>query len=178
MPAPGPWTICYTLPDGQQSCFDIPVVVDWPPEIDEPDPVILDQLGRLQALAGQATDGTLKMQLTQALDEAVGRLGAKLPARFEFRRAPSVATHDDLGDPDRFTVLPDVTGLFDIDGWNTLHNAGYTVKQIPWRVVADLDGVIVSQDPPGGTPDAPPGLVTIWVGLAFPSPPDPPPQTT
>ena len=89
MPALGPWTCCYTPPDGEQTCWDIPVAI-WPPEIDLPDPVdlvILDQLGRLQALASEVTELTLKMRLTQALDEAVGRLSDQLPAGFEFRRA-------------------------------------------------------------------------------------------
>jgi hypothetical protein len=176
MPAPSPWVICWPRPDGQQDCQDIPVLL-WPPDIDEPDPVIqeiLDQIGRLQALAGEVTEPELRMQLTEALDGAVDRVGAGLPAGFEFRRA---ARHDlpneGFGDP-----LPDVRGLFYIEGWNTLHDLGYDVIQKTFVTGAeDLDGIIGDQEPAGGTPDVPPGPVTIWVAKVFPQPPhlpDPP----
>jgi hypothetical protein len=169
MAAPGPWTFCYTTPDGEQACIDIPVLIKWPWEIDQPDPVILDQLGRLQGLAGEVTDQELRMQLTQALDGAVARAGARLPAEFEFRRA---ATHDlENGRPDA-SPLPDVTGLNVIEAWNFLHDAGYDVT-VKHQVTGaeDLDGIILAQDPTGGTLDAPPGLVIIWEGLLFQQPP-------
>lgn len=71
MPAPGPWTLCYTPPGGVRSCSYIPLVAEWPDLTDHPDPVILDEIGRLQGLAGEVTE--------------------PLPAGFEFLRE---ATHD------------------------------------------------------------------------------------
>ena len=90
MPAPGNWTICLPRPDGQLDCQDIPVQL-WPTDIDIPDPVIkeiLDQMGRLQALTSEVTEPTLKMQLTQAMDEAVSRVGPLLPAGYESAGRP------------------------------------------------------------------------------------------
>ncbi len=171
MTAPGSWTFCYTTADGEQTCIDIPVLIEWPWPIDEPDPVILDQLGRLQGLAGEVTDQELRMQLTQALDGAVARAGARLPAEFEFRRA---ATHDLLdGSPDA-RPLPDVTGFNVIEAWNFLHDAGYDVT-VKSQVTGaeDLDGIILDQDPAGGTPDVPPGPVIIYEGKLFPQPTHP-----
>jgi hypothetical protein len=176
MPAPGPWTFCYTTPDGERTCIDIPVVIEWPWEIDQPDPVILDQLGRLQALAGEVTEPTLKMQLTQALDVAAGSLSDQLPAGFEFRRAD---TRDLLDETVNASPLDDVTGLFYVTGWTILHNAGYAVIQERQAVSPDNDAIIVGQQPSGGTLSIPPGPVTIWVGFvppAFNPPPPPPPE--
>ena len=49
--------------------------------------------------------------------------------------------------------LPDVTGLFYIAGWNTLHDLGYDVIQKTFVTGAeDLDGIIGDQEPAGGTP--------------------------
>lgn len=184
MPQPGAWTFCYTPPGGLRKCIEIPQYLEWPQDIDVPDPVIAEigqlqtlvtQLGQLQTLIPQVTDTGLKMQLTMALNDTVDRLTPALPAGFEFSRA---ATHDLLNDPGEFTGVPAVTGLFYRDGWDILNQAGYTVKQIPWRTSADLDGDIVDQDPEGGAGVPPPGLVTIWVGLAFPSPPHGPPDAT
>lgn len=67
--------------------------------------------------------------------------------------------------------LPDVTNLFYVEGWNILHNLGYVVKQENQPTTDDLQGLILSQEPAGGTPDIPPGPVTIWVGSPFPHQP-------
>ena len=91
MSAPGPWTLCYTPPGGVRSCSYIPLVAEWPDVTDHPDPVILDQIGRLQTLASEVQEPTLKMQLTMALDAVVERVSTQLPAGFEFLRE---ATHD------------------------------------------------------------------------------------
>jgi PASTA domain-containing protein len=104
----------------------------------------------------------------------VERVGASLPAGYEFRRE---ARHDldneGIADP-----LPDVTGLFYVEGWNILHNLGYVVNQENQPTTDDLQGLILSQEPAGGTPDIPPGPVTIWVGSPFPhQPPHIPPDT-
>ena len=173
MPAPGPWTICYTPPGGEQSCFEIPEVAKWPDDIDHPDPVILDQIGRLQTLASDVQEPTLKMQLTLALDQAVNRVSAQLPAGFEFHRA-SVG----------FGVLPaewvtprpldDVTGWPQALGWADLQNIGYTVR-ISTTSTGDpaKNEVIVAQDPPAGTVTEPLGtVVTLTVAqFSLPTPP-------
>ena len=120
MPAPGNWTICLPRPDGQLDCQDIPVQLG-PTDIDIPDPVIrdiLEQMGRLQALTSEVTDATLKMQLTQALDEAVARVGPQLPAGYEFRRA---ARHD-VENEDVAIPVPNVAGALVAAGWSVLNS--------------------------------------------------------
>ena len=167
MPAPGPWTICYTPPGGEQSCFEIPEVAKWPDDIDQPDPVFLDQIGRLQTLASEVQEPTLKMQLTLALDAVVERVSTQLPAGFEFLRD---ATHDlpdgDLPDG----TVPDVTGMDPVTGWQTLAEAGYVVKPKIRVTTPDQLGIILGQDPVGGTQFYfPPGTVTIWEGVLAPN---------
>jgi hypothetical protein len=173
MPAPGPWNICYTPPGGEQSCFGIPEFVKWPDDIDHPDPVILDQIGRLQALAGEVTETKLKMQLTMALDQAVDRASAQLPVGFEFSRA-AVGVG---GLPAEWVTprpLDNVAGEPKELGWGDLYITGYTVE-IVYTVTEDpaQNEIIVAQDPPAGTVAEPLGtVVTLTVAqFAFPTPP-------
>ena len=169
MPAPGPWTICYTPPGGEQSCFEIPEVAKWPDDIDHPDPVILDQIGRLQTLASEVTETKLKMQLTMALDQAVDRVSTQLPAGFEFHRA---AVGVGVLPAEWVTPRPldDVTGWPEGLGWGDLWSAGYSVV-IRWTSTGDpaQDEVIVAQDPPAGTVAEPLGTVVTLTVAQFPS---------
>lgn len=173
MPASSFWVLCVPRPDGQLDCQDIPGLLSQP-EIDIPDPAIkdiIDQIGRLQAIAVEVTEPELKMRLTQAIDGTVARVGPRLPAGYEFRRAARQDLEDDEfpGDP-----LPDVTGLFYNDGYNTLAALGYDVITKFVRVFAEEeDGLILSQEFSAG--DVPPGKVTIQVGV-FLSPPHIPDQ--
>jgi hypothetical protein len=174
MPAPGPWTICYTPPGGEQSCFEIPEVAKWPDDIDQPDPVILDQIGRLQKLASEVTEPKLKMQLTLTLDQAVDRVSAQLPAGFEFHRA-SVGFG---GLPTEWVTprpLDDVTGWPQALGWADLQNTGYTVR-ISTTSTGDpaQNEIIMAQDPPAGTVAEPLGTVVTLTVAHFPSFPTPP----
>jgi hypothetical protein len=169
MPAPGPWTLCYTPPGGVRSCSYIPLVAEWPDVTDHPDPVILDQIGRLQALASEVTETKLKMQLTLALDAAVERVSPQLPAGFEFLREATYDLPDgDLPDG----TVPDVVGKDAGTGWSILSGDGYVVnpKLLPTRD-PDVDGIILYQKPNAGTQYAPSETVTIWTGyvpLDFP----------
>jgi hypothetical protein len=169
MPASSFWVLCLPRPDGSQDCQDIPALLSQP-DIDIPDPAIkdiIDQIGRLQTIVVEVTEPELKMRVSQAIDGAVARVGPQLPAGYEFRRA---ARHD-LGD-DEFPgdPLPDVTGLFYVDGYNTLAGLGYAVTTKFQRVFAEKeDGLILSQEFSAG--DVPPGKVTILVGV-FLAPPD------
>jgi hypothetical protein len=176
MPAPGNWTICLPRPDGQLDCQDIPVQL-WPTDIDIPDPVIkkiLDQMGRLQALTSEVTEPTLKMQLTQAMDAAVSRVGPLLPAGYEFRRA---ARHDAENEGLAIPV-PNVVGVPSFAGWAILNDLGFLVnQQFVGTDDEKKDGFIFSQSPGAGTPAVPPGPVTIWVNKLFSEPPDPGPVT-
>jgi hypothetical protein len=169
MPVPGPWTICYTPPGGEQSCFEIPEVAKWPDDIDQPDPVILDQIGRLQKLASEVTETKLKMQLTMALDQAVERVSTQLPAGFEFHRA---AVHIGAGGLPAEWVTPrpldDVTGWPEGLGWGDLWSAGYSVV-IMYTSTGDpaQNEVIVAQDPPAGTVAEPLGTVVTLTVAQF-----------
>ena len=157
MSAPGPWTLCYTPPGGVRSCSYIPLVAEWPDLTDHPDPATLDQIGRLQTLASEVQEPTLKMQLTLALDAVVERVSTQLPAGFEFLRD---ATHDLP-----YGTVPDVTGMDPVTGWQALSEAGYVVKP-KIRVTRDPDqDDIIDQDPAGGTQYDPPETVTIWEGF-------------
>lgn len=167
MSAPGPWRLCHTPHVGERSCFDIPLVDDHPDLSDHPDPVILDQIGRLQTLAGEVTEPTLKMQLTMALDQAVDRVSAQLPAGFEFRRAVIGGLPAEWVTP---RPLDNVTGLPQGLVWGLLRSAGYTVVTV-WTSTGDpaKNEVVLAQDPPAGTVAEPLGtVVTITVGQ-FPS---------
>ncbi len=156
MSAPGPWTLCYTPRGGVRSCSYIPLVAEWPDLTDHPDPVILDQIGRLQALASEVQEPTLKMHLTLALDAMVERVSPQLPAGLEFVRDAT----NDLPDG----IVPDVTGMDATTGWRTLSEAGYVVKPKLLVTTPDQLGIILGQDPAGGTQYFPPGTVTIFEG--------------
>ena len=131
------------------------------PSTDHPDPVILDQIGRLQALASEVTETKLKMQLTLALDAAVERVSPQLPAGFEFLRKATYDLPDgDLPDG----IVPDVIGKDASTRWSTLSGDGYVVKGKVLPTSADYDGIIIEQDPAGGTRYARSETVTIWTG--------------
>jgi hypothetical protein len=162
MSAPGPWTLCYTPPGGVRSCSYIPLAAEWPDLTDHPDPVILDQIGRLQTLASEVQEPTLKMQLTLALDAVVERVSTQLPAGFEFLRD---ATHD-LPDGDLpYGIVPDVTGAEGFTAQQTLSEAGYVVE-VKALTTTDPDqgGIVLDQVPAGGAQYYPPGTVTLFVG--------------
>lgn len=166
MSAPGPWTLCYTPPGGVRSCSYIPLVAEWPDGTDHPDPAMVDQIGRLQTLASEVQEPTLKMQLTLALDAVVERVSPQLPAGFEFLRD---ATHDLP-----YGIVPDVTGMDVVTGWQTLSEAGYVVKsKIRVTKDPDQDGIIIDQSPAGGTQYDPSKTVTIWDVVFLPNTPDP-----
>jgi PASTA domain len=144
---------------GVRSCSYIPLVAEWPDVTDHPDPATLDQIGRLQKLASEVTEPTLKMQLTLALDAVVERVSPQLPADFEFLRDAT----DDLP----YGIVPDVTGRAAATGWEILREAGYVVKppKISVTTDPDQDGIIADQNPLGGTQHDPPETVTIWMGV-------------
>ena len=125
---------------------------------------------RVLLARSEVTDATLKMQLTQALDEAVARVGPQLPAGYEFRRA---ARHD-VENEDVAIPVPNVAGALVAAGWSVLNSLGFLVSlQFVATEVAADDGLIFSQSPEGGTPTVPPGPVTLWVHTLFSEPPDP-----
>ncbi len=156
MSPPGPWTLCYTPPGGVRNCFAI-LEVDEPPDLtDHPDPLILNQIGRLQALASEVKEARLKMELTLTLDAAVARVSPQLPDGFEFRRE---ATRDQ---PDG--MVPSVVGMDGPTGFATLYNDGYVVKVKARQTGPDTDGIIIDQDPGAGTWYSPSETVTIWEG--------------
>ncbi len=179
MPAPGSWMLCRRLTD-DSIAIDCQHFTAPPMKVD-PDwmhPVIHD-LGLLQDFLSQLTDQRLKMELTIGMDEQVARIGAQLPAGYEFRRA---ADHDDPGDPgvslDGEPVsVPDVVGLYATEGYKVLRELGYDVAEAKEIGSAGVD-LIVSQDPPGDSPIPPPLTVTITVTWPPPHrssqpPPDP-----
>jgi hypothetical protein len=144
-----------------RSCSYIPLIAEWPDLTDQPDPVILDQIGRLQALAGEVTETALKMQLSLALDAVVERVSPQLPAGFEFLRE---GTHDR---PDG--TVPEVTGMDGLTGWRILNEDGYVVK--PRLLVTsdpDQEGIITGTDPGGGAQYAPGKTVTMYEGYVPP----------
>ena len=175
MPAPGPWMFCRILPDGEPFCEELTTPVE-PVDPDWPDPVIMD-LALLQDFVSQLTDQRLKMEVTIALDENVARVGALLPAGYEFRRA---ATHDFPDDPGvgvdgEPLSVPDVVGLDANEGYKFLRELGYDVAEQKEIVSAGVD-LIVSQDPPGDFPAPPPLTVTITIGWPPPHQSSQPPH--
>lgn len=152
---------CYTSPGGQRKCVEFGVPLE-PVDPNSPDPVILNQLGRLQEMLAQVSDKRLMMQLSMVLDETVARIGSQLPAGYEFRRA---ATHDfpedGFFDPG---PLPNVVGLHEADGVEILRAAGYDVTEEKEPVSSDTEDIILSQLPPGDVITSPPGTVIIRIG--------------
>jgi serine/threonine-protein kinase len=79
----------------------------------------------------------------------------------------------------KVTSIPDVTSYSQADAEATLKDAGFgvTVQTNPTTDPA-LDGVVISQDPPGGTKAKPGTAVTIVVGQLVVETPAPPATTT
>jgi beta-lactam-binding protein with PASTA domain len=75
-------------------------------------------------------------------------------------------------------IVPDLTDVFVNNGCDLLGELGYAINQ-EWQVieVEAAEGLILRQQPPGGTQLDPPGPVTIWMGKLLPQPQIPqPPQ--
>jgi eukaryotic-like serine/threonine-protein kinase len=69
--------------------------------------------------------------------------------------------------------VPDVTTLSQNDAQATLKASGFQVRIVSQPVTdPSQDGIVQTQDPPGGTQQPPGATVTIAVGK-FPAPPVP-----
>ena len=69
------------------------------------------------------------------------------------------------------SAVPDVTSQDEATASATLEGAGFdVVVQDEETTDPSADGIVLSQDPPGGTKAAPGTTVTIFVGRLLPTP--------
>ena len=158
------WKICVPGPDGEELCTRL--YADLRPTGEAPDEAEIGVLASVEQLALQAPDPVLRVRLVEALDDAVGRLNARLPQGTVLRMADD---EDDAG-VDTFDGVPGVVGQPYVEGIPTLRNAGYRTRLIwEWTSGSELD-TISGQEPKGGSDAVPPSLVTVWVRTDPPEP--------
>jgi len=134
-------------------------------------------------------DYSTALQQLQAAGFAVGRTDVESdqPAGTVVNQVPSGSSTAARGSTVNLSVsngpqttpLPDVSGQTTADARATLRAAGFKVEVTRQDTnVEPFDGVVISQDPPGNTQQAPDAVVTIFVGTYIPPEETIPTETT
>jgi len=116
-------------------------------------------------------------------DEAAGIVVAQDPAGNSLQARGTTITLQVSEGPDTSTVQ-DVTSQAEGQARRALERQGFVVEVVPQDTEdPTLDGIVISQDPAGGTELEPGETITLFVGqlLEIPPPPEeeaPPPTTT
>ena len=134
-------------------------------------------------------DYSTALQQLQAAGFAVGRTDVESdqPAGTVVNQVPSGSSTAARGSTVNLSVsngpqttpLPDVSGQTTADARATLRAAGFKVEVTRQDTnVEPFDGIVISQDPPGNTQQAPDAVVTIFVGTYIPPEETIPTETT